>query len=498
MKQVTTIDTLDGQTLASWQIYQGARSKMLFRPGSLIVLIFVSFTLWRCDCSAPLPPSLAEDTTRNDGGVHSESVLIIEADINNTEPGAFEKWTESYSLESSPDRSCEEGVRRTCEMNPKGCSKGSQTCRNGQWQVCAGGKPAKPEVCNDFDDDCDGLVDNLPCYTGPANTISVGLCQKGIYLCRRNSKIDVCLNERKPTGEVCDSQDNDCNGLVDDNDVCTKPLETGKTINIQQGTFLMGASKEVDPFSQEVEQPVIRVTLSTFSIDRYEVTNKEYSRCVRAKVCTSPQLNGPEIRAFPLFPKDYLTNPQYNEFPVVGVTWKDAVDYCNFVGKTLPTEAQWERAAKGSQQSNGPEWYRYPWGSKLPDDCKYANVIEYLIVKSSQGSSYRSYSTCGHFPARIGSYKLDRSRDGALDMAGNVMEWTRDCFSRWYGIAKSYDNPVDLTCETGGIYDPSRVRTVRGGSFATKAELSRTSSRLGRKGGKHSIWIGFRCAMQRK
>ena len=166
---------------------------------------------------------------------------------------------------------------------------------------------------------------------------------------------------------------------------------------VPAGAFLMG-SRDDDPQSWADETPRHKVTLDAYWIDRTEVTNVMYARCVQAGVCKAPKLSRSYTR------ESYFGNPQYENYPVIYVSWGAAYRYCQWAGRRLPTEAEWEKAARGTTGQ------RYPWGNQPPD--------------ATRGNGEEP----GSDTAAVGSYPAGISPYGALDMTGNVWEWISD----WY------------------------------------------------------------------
>ena len=258
---------------------------------------------------------------------------------------------------------------------------------------------------------------------------------------------------------------------------------------VPAGEFVMGASQEqldVVPefgFSPEWMEhldlviqgaaPPHTVYLDAFEIDVHEVTNAQYGRFV----------NSPG-RAPPAFLTDpRLTRP---ENPVVGVSWHDAVAFCAWAGKRLPTEAEWEKAARGVDR------YEYPWGNGW-DPSK---------LRSSDGVSGRDLENFGAWsnwidginassstpgPAAVGSHPEGASPYGVMDMAGNVWEWVADWFDAGYYQVSPERNPTGP--KTG------QRRVLRGGAWDTPRVVAYTWFRedFMTPAEKRDV-TGFRCA----
>ena len=196
------------------------------------------------------------------------------------------------------------------------------------------------------------------------------------------------------------------------------------------------------------EKPPHRVYLDAFSIDKYETTNALYARFMRATGRPAPR-DGND--------SSFNASSQ----PVVNVTWEDADAYCKWAGKRLPTEAQWEKAARGT------DGRKYPWGEQW--DASRANAENKL------GST-----------ASVGSYASGTSPYGAYDMAGNVWEWVADWYAKHYYEQSPNRNPMGP--------DSGTTRVLRGGSWSSLPVNLRAAVRLGDTPGLRNISIGFRCA----
>ncbi len=226
-------------------------------------------------------------------------------------------------------------------------------------------------------------------------------------------------------------------------------------IYIPEGSFFMG-----DVTGDANEAPVHEVWLNDFTIDKYEVTNAQYANCVRAGVCQPP--NSEES-----FTRDsYYGNTRFLNYPVIYVDWQDASTYCAWVDKRLPTEAEWEKAARGADS------LLYPWGNFKPT-CSLANHYDDVAGLACVGDT-----------TPVGSYPLGVSPYGVYDMAGNVMEFVSDWFEENYYSNFAGTNPVGPST---GMY-----HVLRGGAFYTTWFGLRTPDRYARPS--FGPGIGFRCA----
>lgn len=208
------------------------------------------------------------------------------------------------------------------------------------------------------------------------------------------------------------------------------------------------------------ETPSHRVHVSAFGIDRTEVTQAAYSRCVAAGVCAPSLVGG--------------TNPRLSgaTLPVVGVSHREARQYCAFIGGRLPSEAEWERAARGSARAR-----LFPWGRGW--DGRLANHGRLVRPVRATDDGYA-------FLAPVGGYPDGASRSGVLDLAGNVAEWVEDWFDREYYASSPR---VDPRGPSGGS-----LRVNRGGSFHSPSFALRSAFRGAAPEGLRDVEIGFRCA----
>lgn len=228
---------------------------------------------------------------------------------------------------------------------------------------------------------------------------------------------------------------------------------------VPEGDFLMG-SREDDPMAGIDEKPQRTVHLDAFWIDQTEVTNKRYQQCVEAGACTPPGNTASNTRKY------YYGNPEYDSYPVMHVTWYQADEYCRWAGRRLPTEAEWEKAARGT---DGRQW---PWGNEEPE----ATRLNYKV-------SVRDTTEVGSYPAGASPY-------GALDMAGNLFEWVQDWYARDYYKKGPSDNPQGP--------DSGADKVLRGGSWVSPDNKVRCAFRHqytpDRFPFAHSDHVGIRCA----
>ncbi len=255
--------------------------------------------------------------------------------------------------------------------------------------------------------------------------------------------------------ESCNLRDDDCNGKVDDSPSCSLPSLDNSRVRVPSGTFLMGSTG-----GAQDEQPVHRVTLHGFSMDRYEVTNHRYKACVDTGKCEAPISTASGHR------KEYFGTAEFADYPVVFVDWNQADAFCKTEHGRLPTEAEWEMTARGPE----PAARTFPWGDE-PPDCTRANM-------GGPGS-------CVGDTDRVGLRPAGKSFFGAMDMAGNVWEWTADNYSPTYYQSSPTTDPKGPAS--------GHLKVMRGGCWVSGADSLRVSCRKAELAGTWAPNVGFRC-----
>jgi formylglycine-generating enzyme required for sulfatase activity len=233
----------------------------------------------------------------------------------------------------------------------------------------------------------------------------------------------------------------------------TSDIDGMVVVYVTAGDFTMG----FDRGNKKDMAPGHTITLDGFWIDRTEVTNAQYAKCVSAGVCDEPQDLTSHNRV------KYYNGDQYAAFPMVNISWNEAQVYCRWAGRVLPTEAQWEKSARAA------DGRIYPWGDEVPSPtlANYGKPLGDTI--------------------QTGSLPDGASQFGALDMAGNVREWTADWYDEAYYKTSPKENPA------GPI--AGYKRSARGGSWGDDISNIRVFIRWGLIPITRSNNLGFRCAM---
>jgi formylglycine-generating enzyme required for sulfatase activity len=230
-------------------------------------------------------------------------------------------------------------------------------------------------------------------------------------------------------------------------------LPAGAMVKVPAGAFRMGFSEQGKDHAPERS-----VTLKAFTIDKTEVTTAAYQACVACGICGEPLRDGSHTGREP-----YYGNPAYQDYPVVYITWNDAKAYCAGIDKRLPTEAEWEKAARG------PNGAKYPWGD-VPATFKHANYLD----------SGKNDTTA------VSEQPEGKSAYGALNLAGNVWEWVADSYAAdYYAKAPAADPPGPAE---------SAAKVARGGGFLSAAEELKSYRRASHPASAALSYLGFRCA----
>jgi formylglycine-generating enzyme required for sulfatase activity/tetratricopeptide (TPR) repeat protein len=265
-------------------------------------------------------------------------------------------------------------------------------------------------------------------------------------------------------------------------------------VYVPAGSFMMGnTAEDIDAFLAECiaceppfgdEKPRHEVILDAFWIDRTEVTNGQYRRCVEAGECSPPSPPhedcDPEDCPSHWFleshgPDSYYGSPDFDDYPVVYVNWDQARAYCAWAGKRLPTEAEWEKAARGTEERV------YPWGNTFD-----GTIVNFCDVNCTFDWKADEWNDNYADTALVGSYGGGVSPYGALDMAGNVIEWTS---SRYQSYPYQADDGREDLENSGEV-----LRVLRGGSWFGTKWHARAAIRHRTGHIRPDAHVGFRCA----
>jgi serine/threonine-protein kinase len=244
-------------------------------------------------------------------------------------------------------------------------------------------------------------------------------------------------------------------------------------VYVPAGEFTMGsddieAKVTIEGGRAYPEIPVHTVYLDGYWIDKYEVTNAQYALCLDAGVCPPLHLNSSETRP------EYFRNPEYADYPVIWTSWYMAGAYCEWAGRRLPTEAEWEKAARGTDAR------KYPWGND-PVSGELANFCDIncprTTVNYNYDDGYADTSPVGSFPAGASPF-------GALDMAGNVWEWTSSLIQPYPYDAEDGREDLDVYGE----------RAWRSGPWSNGYWWLRSAVRYRSIPSYWNVNLGIRCA----
>jgi formylglycine-generating enzyme required for sulfatase activity len=225
------------------------------------------------------------------------------------------------------------------------------------------------------------------------------------------------------------------------------PVDGMISIYIPEGDFLMGDSRDMN------SSPLHRVYLDAYWIDQTEVTNAMFENCIAAGACAFSVHQAKE--------EIHFGEPAYANDPIVYITWYDAVTYCQWAGRRLPTEAEWEKAARGT------DLREYPWGDSSPE--RFLLNFDNLVGDTTP----------------VGTFLAGASPYGVLDMAGNVREWVADWYGASYYKISPWKNPQGPAS--------GEMRVLRGGSYIDNFQRVRAAKRFEHLPDSGGVNRGFRC-----
>ena len=315
----------------------------------------------------------------------------------------------------------------------------------------------------------------------------------------QNKNIDSLDKSSKKESEIRSDVVENKKKSVDVSDSKNK-IDLSNMVLIPEGEFVMGKSDSVDHHHDghghndhahhghkniDFGKPAHKVYLDSYYIDKHEVTNKEYYEFMKADGYNKPDfwteegwnwrlennISKPNWWTLDKSSKA-KSSPEYPNHPITGISWYEAMAYAKWAGKSLPTEAQWEKAAKGNNAN-----YMYPWGIDEPD-CFFANF------------SNEKYKFCVGSTSEVGSFENGKSPYGVYDMAGNVWEWCKDWYNADYYKVSPYKNPEYSEIGT--------KKVMRGGSWVNAKEFITLTYRQNVKPGLRTYFNGFRCVVENK
>jgi formylglycine-generating enzyme required for sulfatase activity len=500
------------------------RDETLWEKGDNFNIIVARCKTIACETDAECADGLSytSDTCINPGLCSSECVhdcepaCLNDSDCDDSDPLTVDECVNFVSCD--PEVACS-NVLTACSTNGD-CSGGTPYCISGGTASAACVSCLNNAHCDDSDpqtiDVCqnpgqsNAACVNTPCVIECSSDIECddsdpitvdecsnpgtcnASCNNCIPECENNSQcndsdpltIDVCENQNTcsagcvntPCVPVCvthsDCNDND----PDTTDMCVNAgtcdavcANNTNWITIPAGDFIMGCDIGGDDMEcswWSTESPKHTVTMSyDYMIHKTEVTNAQYKACVDATVCTAPWSFDSYSRS------PYYGNAMYDNYPVINVDWNQARAYCAWTGGRLPSEAEWEKAARGPS----PREVIYPWGNTQPD-CSLANFMNDV-----------TWNYCVDETSEAGSYSAGASYYGVLDMSGNVSEWVEDDYQ--FG---DYTNaPTDGSAWIGSPRYDNRV--VRGGAWGDHTSHIRVSFRLDNYLTNFDYGVGFRC-----
>lgn len=353
--------------------------------------------------------------------------------------------------------------------------------------ACAAGLCVGQQVICDDSNECtaDSCDPAVGCLYAPAE----GECEGGSGVCvNEECCYPDCAGLECGPDPVCGDNCGDC----DEGDACEDGdcvLKGGcwpdcpPMVTVPSGTFWMGCNETLDSNCDEDEKPYHGVYLDAFDIEMTEVTQKAYQACVDAGACELSQWMTGENDWGTIVDDCVMLEP--SDRPVNCIDWPKAEAYCAWAGRRLPTEAEWEKAARGScdwyegqGMSCETDSYVHPWGGDSPT-CELA-VMTYPVPPAGCGTG-STMDVCSKSPAGDSPY-------GLCDMSGNVYEWVSDWYAGDYYASSPLNNPPGP--------DSAQHRVIRGGSYNRElaSEFRASYRNHMQEIDGSTLDVGFRCA----
>jgi formylglycine-generating enzyme required for sulfatase activity len=343
-------------------------------------------------------------------------------------------------------------------------------------------------------------VDGILAQKASGNATAPGICENrcegGEQSCQERSRLSCVDGDWDGCKELVPEPCGDGQGCSRGKCV-DQPAETAF---VPEGPYRMGSAqpelalamsqcraRQYDCLTSwwKTEQPAHWVSLSGFFIDLTEVTNEQYAACVAAGACRA--VDKKSCRSYEPASNEWLKGAAIDKTfsepgrPVVCVSHEEARSYCGFAKKRLPTEAEWEKAARGA------DGRIYPWGNQPADGTRTNGCDKRCGAIAGKGWRAEANLDDQHaFVAKVGSFPAGKSPYGVLDMSGNVWEWVADRYSEEYYSASERQDPKGPSS--------GNERVVRGGSWSNEPDSLRAAYRYSMSADTRLVTVGFRCA----